>query len=106
MVEQAKKELEEIKAIPVAAVKVVKAIRNEIIDVIRAVAERNKNRLTLPIMKGEFIGKISDRTVLQDKSNMEAYVQRKGWTTFAEMEAERKIVKAQYDQLDTDKAFS
>ena len=103
MVEQAKKELEEIKAIPVAAVKVVKAIRNEIIDVIRAVAERNKNRLTLPIMKGEFIGKISDRTVLQDKSNMEAYVQRKGWTTFAEMEAERKTVKVQYDQLDTDK---
>ena len=103
MVEQAKKELEEIKAIPVAAVKVVKAIRNEIIDVIRAVAERNKNRLTLPIMKGEFIGKISDRTVLLDKSNMEAYVQRKGWTTFAEMEAERKTVKVQYDQLDTDK---
>ena len=103
MVEQAKKELEEIKAIPVAAVKVVKAIRNEIIDVIRAVAERNKNRLTLPIMKGEFIGKISDRTVLQDKNNMEAYVQRKGWTTFVEMEAERETVKAQYDQLDTDK---
>lgn len=103
MVEQAKKELEEIKAIPVAAVKVVKAIKNEIIDVIRAVAERNKNRLTLPIMKGEFIGKISDRAVLQDRNNMEAYVQRKGWTTFAEMEAERKTVKVQYKQLDKDK---
>ncbi|MDY6307992.1 MAG: MobA/MobL family protein [Oribacterium sp.] len=103
MVEQAKKELEEIRAIPVAAVKVVKAIKNEIIDVIRAVAERNKNRLTLPIMKGEFIGKISDRAVLQDRNNMEAYVQRKGWTTFAEMEAERKTVKAEYNQLETDK---
>ena len=103
MVEQAKKELEEIRAIPVAAVKVVKAIKNEIIDVIRAVAERNKNRLTLPIMKGEFIGKISDRAVLQDRNNMEAYVQRKGWTTFAEMEAERKTVKVQYKQLDKDK---
>ena len=103
MLEQAKKELEEIRAIPVATVEIVKAIKNEIIDVIRAVAERNKNRLTLPVMKGEFIGKISDRTVLQDKSNMEVYVQRKGWTTFAEMEAERKNVKAQYDQLDTDK---
>ena len=103
MLEQAKKELEEIKAIPVAAVEDVKAIKNEIIDVIRAVAERNKNRLTLPIMKGEFIGKISDRTVLQDKCNMEAYVKRKGWTTFAEMEAERKTARAQYDQLDIDK---
>ena len=103
MVEQAKKELEEIRAIPVAAVKVVKAIKNEIIDVIRAVAERNKNRLTLPIMKGEFIGKISDRAVLQDRNNMEAYVQLKGWTTFAEMEAERKTVKVQYKQLDKDK---
>lgn len=34
---------------------------------------------------------------------MEAYVQRKGWTTFAEMEAERKTVKAEYKQLETDK---
>ena len=34
---------------------------------------------------------------------MEAYVQRKGWTTFAEMEAERKTARAQYDQLDIDK---
>ena len=98
--QKAKEELEAVKAIPVA---VVKAIKNEIIDVIRAVAERNKNRLTLPIMKGEFIGKISDRAVLQDRNNMEAYVQRKGWTTFAEMEAERKTVKAEYKQLETDK---
>ena len=98
--QKAKEELEAVKAIPVA---VVKAIKNEIIDVIRAVAERNKNHLTLPIMKGEFIGKISDRAVLQDKNNMEAYVQRKGWTTFAEMDAERKTVKAEYKQLETDK---
>ena len=58
------------------------------------------NRLSLPIMKGKFIGAVSDRASLQDRAKMEAYVQGKGWTTFAEMQAERKSVEAQYDQLD------
>ena len=103
MLEQAKKELEEIKAIPVKAVETVKAIKNEILDVIRAMAARNNNRLTLPVVKGKFIGAVSDRESLQDKDKMEAYVQRKGWTTFEEMKAERDTVFANYEQLAKDK---
>ena len=99
--QKAKEELEAVKAIPVA---VVKAVKNEILDVIRKVAERNNNRLSLPIMKGKFIGAVSDRASLQDRAKMEAYVQGKGWTTFAEMQAERKSVEAQYNQLDKSRA--
>ncbi|MBQ9340833.1 MAG: MobA/MobL family protein [Lachnospiraceae bacterium] len=103
MLEQAKKELEEIKAIPVKAVETVKAIKNEILDVIRAMAARNNNRLTLPVVKGKFIGAVSDRESLQDNDKMEAYVHRKGWTTFEEMKAERDTVFANYEQLAKDK---
>lgn len=69
--EKAKEELAEVMAIPVT---VVKAFKSEIIDVIRKIAERNNNRLTLPIMMGRFIGAVSDRASLQDKAKMEAYV--------------------------------
>ena len=94
--EKAKEELAEVMAIPVT---VVKAFKSEIIDVIRKMAERNNNRLTLPIVKGKFIGAVSDRASLQDKVKMEAYVQSKGWTTFDEMQADRKAVQAEYDKL-------
>lgn len=98
--EKAKEELETVKAIPVA---VVKAFTSEIIDVIRKMARRNNNRLSLPIVKGKYIGSISDRASLQDKDKMEAYVRTKGWTTFEEMKSERKIIRSQHDQLDKDK---
>ena len=94
--ERAKEELEEVMAIPVT---VAKAFKSEIIDVIRKIAERNNNRLTLPIMKGKFIGAVSDRASLQDKAKMEAYVQSKGWTTFDEMQADRKALQGKYDEL-------
>ena len=98
--EKAKEELETVKAIPVA---VVKAFTSEIIDVIRKMARRNNNRLSLPIVKGKYIGSVSDRASLQDKDKMEAYVRTKGWTTFEEMKSERKIIQSQHDQLDKDK---
>ncbi len=94
--EKAKEELSEVMAIPVT---VAKAFKSEIIDVIRKIAERNNNRLTLPIMKGKFIGAVSDRVSLQDKAKMEAYVQSKGWTTFDEMQADRKVMQGRYDEL-------
>ena len=94
--EKAKDELAQAMAIPAT---VVKAFKSEIIDVIRKVAERNNNRLSLPIVKGKFIGAVSDRASLQDKSKMEAYVQSKGWTTFDEMQAERKATQAEYEKL-------
>ncbi|MBO5598356.1 MAG: MobA/MobL family protein [Oribacterium sp.] len=94
--ERAKDELAQAMAIPAT---VVKAFKSEIIDVIRKVAERNNNRLSLPIVKGKFIGAVSDRASLQDKAKMEAYVQSKGWTTFDEMQEERKATKAEYEKL-------
>ena len=96
-VEKAKEELEAVKAIPVA---VVKAFKSEIIDMIRRMCERNNNRLTLPVVKGKYIGEVSDRAALQDKDKMEAYVQSKGWTTFDEMQADRKALQAEYDRLE------
>ncbi len=95
--EQAKANFESVKAIPVQAVK---AIKNEILDIIRKVAERNNNRLKLPVMKGKYIGAVSDRVSLQDRAKMEAYVHSKGWETFDEMNAERKSMEAKYEQLD------
>ena len=59
--------------------------------------------MTLPIVKGKYIGAVSDRASLQDKDKMEAYVQSKGWSTFEEMKAERKTVEADYEQLGKDK---
>lgn len=53
--EKAKENLAEVMAIPVTAVK---AFKSEIIDVIRKITECNNNRLTLPIMKGKFIGAV------------------------------------------------
>jgi len=96
-VEKAKEELEAVKAIPVV---VIKAFKSEIIDMIRKMCERNNNRLTLPVVKGKFIGSVSDRAALQDKEKMEAYVQSKGWTTFEEMQADRKALQAEYERLD------
>ena len=98
--EQAKKELEEIKASPV---KVVTAIRNEILDMIREIAKRNSNRLNLPVIKGEYLKKINDRSVLQKKDWMESFVHDMGWTTFAEMNADREKLKQSYDDLLTDR---
>jgi len=99
MLEQAKKELEEIKAIPVKAVETVKAIKNEIIDMIREVAKRNNNRLSLPVRKGEYISKITNRGELQKKEFMETFVHNMGWTTFEEMKEARQSMKAEYDTL-------
>jgi len=96
-VEKAKEEYEAVKALPVA---VVKAFKSEIIDMIRAMVKRNNGRLKLPIVKGKYIGSVSDRAALQDKARMEAYVQSKGWTTFEDMQAEKKTVQAEYDKLE------
>ena len=87
---------EKASAIPV---KVVTAVKNEILDMIREIAKRNNNRMNLPVFKGEFLGKISDRSALQRKDWMESFVHDMGWTTFDEMNAERQTLKQSYDKL-------
>ncbi|MCR5367235.1 MAG: MobA/MobL family protein [Eubacterium sp.] len=96
--EKAKAELEAVKAIPVAAVK---EFKSEILDMIQKMCERNKNRLSLPIISGKFLAKISNRSVLQDKAFMEKYVESRGWSTFAEMQADKEAWQEQYDNLET-----
>ncbi|MBP3802385.1 MAG: MobA/MobL family protein [Oribacterium sp.] len=99
MLEQAKKELEEIKAIPVKAVETVKAIRNEILDMIREGAKRNNDRLSLPVNKGKYISKIADRAELQKREFMEKFVHDMGWTTFEEMRAAKQSLAEEFDTL-------
>jgi len=99
MLEQARKELEEIKAIPVKAVETVKAIKNEILDMIREVAKRNNDRLSLPVNKGKYISKVADRAELQKKEFMEKFVHDMGWTTFEEMKAAKQSLAEEFDTI-------
>lgn len=55
--------------------------------------------MNLPVFKGEFLGKISDRSTLQRKDWMESFVHDMGWTTFDEMNADRQTLKQSYDKL-------
>ena len=64
-----------------------KAIRNEIIDVIRAVAKRNHDRLSLPIVGGRYLRLVSDRATLQNREYLENFVTEKGLTSFEELKA-------------------
>ncbi len=91
--EKAKENLEAIKAIPVT---VVTNIKNEIIHMIREVAKRNNDRLSLPIMKGRYLGQISDRATLQNKEYMESFVQNAGWTSFEDMMTEKGSLEEQF----------
>ena len=95
MYEKAKEGLQAAKAIQVT---VVKAIKNEILDVIRAVAERNNARLSLPIMGAKYFRLVSDRRKFQDKEYMEKFVTEKGFTTFDEMKEFKKAQESN-DQL-------
>ena len=81
------------------ATTVVKSIKNEIMDMIREVAERNANRLNLPVRKGKYITKITDRGQLQKRDFLERIVHDMGWTTFEEMNATKKSLEKEYDDL-------
>ena len=98
--EKAKENLEVIKAVPVT---VIKAIKNEIIDMVREVAKRKNERLSLPIIKGKYLSKVSDRAILQKKDYMEGFVQRMGWTSFDEMNADKKKLEKKFDSIVADR---
>lgn len=80
--EQAKEAYEAIKAVPVS---VAQTIKNEILEMIRAIAKRNQDRMRLPIVGGKYVRLVSDRAVLQAKANMEGFVNRMGWNAFEQM---------------------
>lgn len=91
--EQAKKNLKAIALLPVSAVK---AVKNEILDMIREAAKRNHERLKLPIIGSKYMRLMTDRASLQDKAKMEGFVQNMGWTTFADVKAFKKEQEQSY----------
>jgi len=97
MYDQAKDNLQSVKAVPVM---VVEKIENEILDMIRKMAERNKGRLNLPVVRGKYIAHCTDRASLQNKASMEGYVQRMGWTTFDEVRSYKKPGKQNYQDTE------
>ncbi|MBP5606921.1 MAG: MobA/MobL family protein [Lachnospiraceae bacterium] len=82
--EKAKADFEAIKAVPAS---IVNAVKNEIVELIRKVAERNSNRLKAPIMGTKYYRLISDRKKLQDKAYMEQFVSSRELASFEELEA-------------------
>ena len=98
--EQAKKNLQSILSLPASAVK---AIKNEIVDMIREAAKRNNERLKLPIIAGKYLRLMSDRASLQDKDKMEGFVQKMGWESFADMRAFKKEQEQKYSDITSDR---
>lgn len=85
--EKAKEGLRVAKAVPAV---IGTAIKNEVIDVIRAVAKRNRERLSLPIIGSKYLRLITNRALLQDKDYMERFVSKAGITTFDELKDYKK----------------
>jgi hypothetical protein len=98
--EKAKEGLQAVASVPIA---IGKAIKNEIIDVIRAVAKRNHDRLSLPIIGSKYLRLISNRPAMQDRAAMEQFVTDIGVTTFDELKAFKKEREAVFDKIATER---
>jgi hypothetical protein len=94
--EEAKKALEELAALPVT---IVGTIINEIIEVLRKVAERNKGRLKLKVAGSKYLAFVSDKSKLQNLEYMENYVHKIGVSTYEELEKYRLGVEPRYKEL-------
>ena len=76
-------------------------IKNDVSELISAVVKRH-GRLQLPIMKGEFIRKVSGRENLQNPENMMNFADEKGITNFDELQTFIDEHGATYGKLSTD----
>ena len=76
-------------------------IKNDVSELINAVIKRH-GRLQLPIMKGEFIRKVSGRENLQDPENMMNFADENGITNFDELQSFIDEHGATYSKLSTD----
>lgn len=97
--EKAEKAVTEVKQ---AASTAVQKIKNEILDVIRAVAERNYNRLKLPVTLGKYIRLFQDRENLHSREAMERLVHAMGWITFDEMNKYWEQEESKYEEYKKD----
>jgi len=82
---------------------VIQAVKNEILDMIREVAKRKNDRLSLPVMKGKYLRLISNRSKLQSREYMEAFVQKYGLTNYDDMEKLKAENEDKFDSLSADR---
>ena len=94
--EAAKKALEAIVMVPAY---IVTKIVNEIIEMIRRSAERNKDKLKLPKFGTKYFAKMSNRSIFQDREKLEEFVDKLGINTFEEMHCFMKEQEAKYKEL-------
>ncbi|MBR5637931.1 MAG: hypothetical protein IKW81_13485, partial [Pseudobutyrivibrio sp.] len=73
-------------------------IKNEISDLIDAVAKRHKI-LQLPIISGKYLRKVSHRERLQDPDNMKSFAESKDITTFSSLQGYLDEHGARFDEL-------
>ena len=73
-------------------------IKNEITDLIDAVAKRHKI-LQLPIISGKYLRKVSHRERLQDPDNMKSFAESKDITTFSSLQGYIDEHGARFDEL-------
>lgn len=92
--DEAVEKLEKIRMLPG---KVVENIKNEILDMIREIARRNKDRLKLPIVTGKYLRLISNRSELQSKERMENFIAENHLSTFAELKEFKEGYVAKHD---------
>jgi hypothetical protein len=87
--------LEIVKALPT---EIAHNIKNEILDVIRGVAERNK-KLSLPIVGSKYIRFIGNRANLQNIEYMERFVANEKLTSYDDLKKYKNEKSPTFEQL-------
>lgn len=82
---------------------VIKTVKNEILDMIREVAKRKHDRLSLPVMKGKYLRLINNRPTLQSREYMEAFVQKHGLATYGDMAKLKAENEGKSESLSSDR---
>ena len=103
-VQEAKKNLSEAKAIITkGSSKIASTIKNEIIDLIREVAKRNRDRLSLPIVGTKYLRLVSNRANFQNRELMERFVSDMKLTTFDELNSFKNEQKTKFTDLSAER---
>lgn len=102
-IEQAKDIYEQtqrtLQAVLEASQKAISNVKNEILETIKGVAERNKNRLSLPIVGNKYIRFISRRETLQNREQAEKFVHDNKLETFEDLKEQKQDLEQTYQQL-------
>lgn len=104
LLEQAKAIYEEAfaKVEQIKALQPIVSIRNEILELIAKVVGI-KGRLDLPIVSGKFIGKISNRSGLQDEEKVTDFIEKNGINTFDELNTFSEEKETDYQKIATER---